>query len=85
MAGGSHFLAIVPALFLGTSDAVMHIATYGLGTVTAMVLFATLLGWAATRAHRAGVCWARALMTASSCVAVGVGVAWLFLSFRSLA
>jgi hypothetical protein len=85
MAGGSHFLVIVPALLLGTSDAVMYIATYGLGTVTAMVVFATLLGWAAARAHRAGVHWARGLMVASSSVAVIVGVIWLFLSFRSFA
>lgn len=38
----SHLLGVLPALALHTSDAVLYLAAYGLGTVTAMVSFTTL-------------------------------------------
>lgn len=77
LAGGSHFLGVLPALALGTSDAVLYLMAYALGTVTSMVIFAAVLGWMAVRAGRAGMVWARGLMTLSSVGAVVIGVFWL--------
>ena len=37
LAGGSHFLGVVPALALSTSQAVLYLVAYGLGTVTATI------------------------------------------------
>jgi sulfite exporter TauE/SafE len=78
LAGGSHLLGVLPALALHTSDAVLYLAAYGLGTVTAMVSFTTLIGMASQRAGRAGVGWLRGLMTVSSLAAIAIGVFWLF-------
>ncbi|MBL9126869.1 MAG: sulfite exporter TauE/SafE family protein [Verrucomicrobiales bacterium] len=77
LAGGSHLLGVVPALALSTTQAVFYLAAYALGTVTAMVSFTSLLGWASHRAGQAGVGWLRGLMTASSVAAIAIGVYWL--------
>jgi hypothetical protein len=77
MAGGSHLLGVLPAVTLGTSEAVLYLAAYGLGTVAAMVGFASLMGYLAVRAGAAGVQWARGFMLASSAAAVAIGIFWL--------
>lgn len=77
LAGGSHLLGVVPALALSTTQAVFYLAAYALGTVTAMVSFTSLIGWASQRAGKAGVGWLRGLMTASSVAAIAIGVYWL--------
>jgi hypothetical protein len=77
MAGGSHFLGVLPALALGTSPAVIYLAAYGAGTITAMVGFAWTVGLVANRAGAAGMQWTRGLMMLSSAAAVVVGVWWL--------
>lgn len=81
LAGGSHFIGVIPALALEASSAVLYLAAYGLGTVTAMAGFAYGLGMLSTRAGDAGVRWTQGLMTASSGAAVVVGIYWLATSF----
>lgn len=83
LAGGSHFVGVLPALAFGTSEAVVYLAAYGAGTIAAMGSFALLIGWAAARAGQAGVRWTRGLMTASSVAAVVVGVWWLAAGFQT--
>jgi ABC-type nickel/cobalt efflux system permease component RcnA len=78
LAGGSHLLGVLPALALSTTDAVLYLASYGLGTVAAMVSFTALVGFASQRAGRAGVGWLRGLMTTSSLAAIAIGIFWLF-------
>ncbi|MBL9134615.1 MAG: sulfite exporter TauE/SafE family protein [Verrucomicrobiales bacterium] len=86
LAGGSHFLGVLPALAApGPAEAVLYLACYALGTVTAMVVFASVLGILADRAGTAGMRWARGLMTFSSVAAIVVGVFWLLASFRGVA
>ena len=81
LAGGSHFLGVLPALALGTRDAEVYLAAYGVGTVASMVLFASHMAYLAIRAGRSGLRWARGLMTASSVAAILVGAYWIFSSF----
>jgi ABC-type nickel/cobalt efflux system permease component RcnA len=77
MAGGSHLLGVLPALALNTTQAVLYLLAYGLGTVAAMVSFTAVLGLASRRAGHAGVHWIRALMSASSVAAILIGIYWL--------
>lgn len=83
LAGGSHFLGVLPALALDAGRAMVYLASYAIGTVTAMVVFAALLGFLAARAGRSGVQWARGLMTASSAAAIVVGCYWIATSSGS--
>ena len=85
LAGGSHFVGVVPALALSTSQAVLYLAAYGVGTITAMIGFASLLGWMALRAGEAGARWARGLMVASSVAALVVGALWIVQGFHHAA
>ena len=85
LAGGSHFLGVLPALAFGTSDAVIYLAAYAGGTIAAMASFALLVGLLASRAGAAGVRWTRALMTFSSASAVAVGIWWLAAAFQHAA
>jgi hypothetical protein len=83
LAGGSHFLGVLPALALSTSQAVLYLAAYAVGTIAAMTLFASVLGWLALRAGNAGARWARGLMAGSSLAAVAVGVFWIAQGFQT--
>lgn len=83
LAGGSHFVGVLPALALGTSPAVIYLAAYGAGTVMAMAGFAFSIGLLANKAGAAGLRWTRGLMTASSVAAVLVGVYWLGTGFSA--
>ncbi len=78
LAGGSHFLALVPALALPTrGEMLAYIAAYGVGTISAMAGFSTFLGWLTHRFDLAGNRAYRGLMFTCSLAAVGVGVFWL--------
>lgn len=78
LAGGAHFLGVLPALALGTSDAIVYLASYGVGTIAAMLLFAWIMGHLAAQAVSLGTGWARGMMMLSSGAAVAVGVFWIF-------
>lgn len=77
MAGSSHFFGVLPALALPTtSDAVLYIASFGVGTIAAMTIFAATVGSIAvgsvhgTRAYRA-------MMSAAALLAIVAGGVWL--------
>jgi hypothetical protein len=77
MAGSSHFFGVLPALALPTtSDAVLYIASFGVGTIAAMTIFAAAVGSIAvgsvhgTRAYRA-------MMSAAALLAIVAGGVWL--------
>ena len=77
MAGSSHFFGVLPALALPTtSDAVLYIASFGVGTIAAMTIFAAAVGSNAvgsvhgTRAYRA-------MMSAAALLAIVAGGVWL--------
>ena len=77
MAGSSHFFGVLPALALPTtSDAVLYIASFGVGTIAAMTIFAAAVGSIAvgsvhgTRAYRV-------MMSAAALLAIVAGGVWL--------
>ncbi len=78
LAGGSHFLGVLPALALPSAEhAVAYVLAYGAGTIAAMATFSTLVGLVAARCEIGGALAYRRLMSVCSCAAVGVGCAWL--------
>ncbi len=78
LAGSSHFLVVLPTLALPTAmQAFAYLVVYGLGTISAMVLFSTAVAWftrsvSATRADAY-----RSVMMACSVVSLVVGGFWL--------
>jgi sulfite exporter TauE/SafE len=78
LAGGSHFLGVLPALALPSrAHAAVYLLAYGAGTVSAMVTFSTLVGLMAARFEIGGRLAYRRLMSLCSSAAVLVGCAWL--------
>ena len=78
LAGGSHFLGVLPALAFPTNaQAISYLAAFGVGTMAAMASFASVLGWAAQSRAFGGARAYRALMIGCSTAAVAVGVYWL--------
>ena len=77
-AGSSHFLAVLPALALpDLASSLGYLAGYGAGTVAAMSVFSTAIGFVAARADRRGPGAARWLLSACSAAAMIVGIAWI--------
>lgn len=77
-AGSSHFLAVLPALALPElSPSLGYLAGYGVGTVAAMSLFSTTIGFVASRAQRTSPGAARWLLSGCSAAAMIVGIAWI--------
>ena len=77
MAGSSHFFGVLPALALPTtSDAVLYIASFGVGTITAMTIFAAAVGSIAVRSVHGPRAY-RAMMSAAALLAIVVGGVWL--------
>jgi ABC-type nickel/cobalt efflux system permease component RcnA len=78
LAGSAHFLGILPALaFTARSSALAYVAAFGVGTVAAMTLFASLIGWVAKRFSRSGARLYRGLLFAFGVAAIVVGLVWL--------
>lgn len=77
-AGSSHFLAVLPALALpDLSSSLGYLAGYGVGTVAAMSMFSTAVGFIAARADRRGPNVARWLLSGCSAAAMIVGIFWI--------
>jgi hypothetical protein len=80
-AGSSHVLAVLPALALpDLASSLGYLAGYGVGTVAAMSMFSTVIGFVAARADRSGPGAARWLLSGCSVAAMIVGVAWITIS-----
>lgn len=78
VAGSSHFLGVLPALAFPTmTEAVWYLAAYGIGTVVAMVGFASLVGLSARSLAVSSAQAYRQMMAVCSLAAVAVGGWWL--------
>ena len=71
LAGSSHLLGVIPGLlFPGSAAVCAYLMAFGVGTITAMVLFSLGLGALPNRIHRAAI-------MGSSGFAVVIGGYWL--------
>ena len=78
LAGSSHLIGVLPALALpGLLASAGYLTGYGAGTVAGMTLFASGIGWIATRARQHSTEAPRWLLSACSALALIVGAAWL--------
>jgi hypothetical protein len=78
LSGSSHFLAIIPALAMpSTALAIIYLACYGVGTVLAMMLFASAINSFSMRVAGTAKVY-RGFMFACSGLAVTIGCVWLF-------
>ena len=78
VAGSSHFLGVLPALALPTmTEAVWYLSAYGVGTVVAMVVFSSLVGWSARSLAASSAQAYRQMLAACSLAAVVLGGWWL--------
>ena len=78
LAGGSHFLGVLPALAFPTdTQAISYLAAFGVGTMAAMASFASVLGWVAQHQAFGGAKAYRALMIGCSVAAMAVGIYWM--------
>ena len=78
LAGSAHVLGILPALALPTRLASgMYLASYGVGNIAAMTIFAAAIGMVSSRATDGGTQIYRGLLYACSAAAVLVGGVWL--------
>jgi len=81
VAGGAHFLGILPALALPTPSAsAAYIAAFVVGTIAAMAVFAAFMGLAAGKLAQRGAWAFRAFLTVASGAAVGIGAFWIWSS-----
>jgi hypothetical protein len=84
VAGASHLLGVLPGLALpGWGARAAYLGGFAGGTVGAMTFFAAAVGWAAPGGTVRGLRLYRWALGAASAACVGVGVAWLALSWRS--
>ena len=82
VAGSSHFFGVLPALALPTtSAAVLYIASFGLGTVAAMMLFAAAVSAVAVHTVHGPRAY-RAMMSAAALLAIVAGGVWLTAPLR---
>jgi len=78
LSGSSHFLAIIPALAMPSSAlAIVYLGCYGLGTVLAMILFASAINSLSARFAGTAKIY-RGVLFACSGVAMAVGCIWMF-------
>jgi hypothetical protein len=78
LAGSAHVLGILPALALPTRLASgLYLASYGIGNIAAMTIFAAAIGMVSSRATDGGTRLYRGLLYACSAAAVLIGGVWL--------
>jgi hypothetical protein len=76
VAGSSHFFGVLPALALPTrSAALTYIGAFGIGTIGAMTIFATAVGYIGSRSHSPIA--QRTMMLTAALLAIMVGGVWL--------
>jgi len=79
VAGSSHFIGVLPALAFPTALAAGgYLLGYATGTVFGMAGFSLAIEWMRRWRVLAGTATCNRLMCASSCVAFGIGVYWIF-------
>ncbi len=78
LAGGSHFLGVLPALAMPTQQAAaVYLVAFGVGTVVAMASFSLILGIVGAKFEASGAKWFKRLMAVSSGASIAVGGYWL--------
>ena len=78
LAGGSHFLGVLPTLAMPTKQAAMlYLLSFGIGTVAAMAGFSLFLGAVGTRIEVLGTHYFKGAMVTCSCFAIVMGGYWL--------
>ncbi len=78
LSGSSHFLAIIPALAMpSTTLAIVYLGCYGVGTVLAMILFASAINSLSMRFAGTAKVY-RGFLFSCSGIAIAVGCIWMF-------
>jgi sulfite exporter TauE/SafE len=79
LAGGSHFLGVLPGLAFATNlEALAYFVAFGLGTVLSMTAYSTTVGLVTQGFATGGVRGYRILMGGCSLAAVVVGCFWIW-------
>jgi len=78
LAGSSHLLGVLPALALPTALATaLYLGSFATGTISAMILFATTIGWMSKwNFFRTDHAY-HLFLGAMSLAALGIGIYWL--------
>jgi hypothetical protein len=80
LAGSSHLLGVVPALALPSDTAAAaYLIVFGVGSIAAMGLFSSLIGWITLRLGMSGDKAQSTLLALFSVIAIVIGATWLFL------
>lgn len=78
-AGSAHFLGVLPALALPTRvEAITYLLSFGLGTISAMVIFSIIVGSLSIKIASFGNKAYQGLLTTFSVAAIVLGGFWLF-------
>jgi hypothetical protein len=78
LAGSSHLLGVVPALALPSKTAAAaYLILFGVGSIAAMGMFSSVIGWIALRPAANGAKTQSALLALFSAVAIVIGSTWL--------
>jgi sulfite exporter TauE/SafE len=78
VAGGSHFLGVLPALAFPTlAQAAAYLVAFAVGTIASMATFGALIDWLARRSGHGGANAYRGLMALASAAAAAVGCFWI--------
>jgi len=78
LAGSSHLFGILPALAFSTRiEAVLYLLFFGVGTIAAMLIFSSTMGYIAFRFEKLKFKYYQWLLYGFSGIAVFVGVFWL--------
>lgn len=79
LAGSSHFLGVLPALAFPTrAEAVAYLLFFGIGTIISMSVFSTIIGEISRRFAGGTLKAYKITMGSLSCIAIAVGIVWLF-------
>jgi len=83
LAGVSHLIAVLPTLALPSKkDAALYLSGFGIGTILAMVIFASILGHVSGRTSSSGRPKTYNLMRImGGLVAIGIGIWWIVKAF----
>jgi sulfite exporter TauE/SafE len=80
LAGSSHLFGVLPALVLPTTnDVIIYLTAFGIGTISAMMIFSSIIGMIANKFATAGLKFYQAILFCFSIIAIGSGGIWLFI------
>jgi len=81
LAGSSHLFGVLPALAFPTmSEAILYLLFFGLGTITAMILFSMIIGYVGKRFEQIGYKYYKWLIYGFNSIAITVGIYWIVIN-----